>query len=102
MEKNSKLLIVAKMSNIDKVIKKSKQYLGHDNIFISTKTNKKFMVEHPITKKLIHFGDTRYKDFTKHEDIDRRNSYLARANSIKGKWKDDMYSPNNLSINILW
>ena len=32
----------------------------------------------------------------------RRNAYLKRATNIKGNWKDNKYSPNNLAINILW
>jgi DNA adenine methylase len=32
----------------------------------------------------------------------KRKSYLARATKIKGDWKDDKYSPNNLAIKILW
>ena len=43
-----------------------------------------------------------YEDYTKHKDDDRRQRYLARATKIKGDWKEDKYSPNNLSIHILW
>jgi DNA adenine methylase len=32
----------------------------------------------------------------------RRKAYRARATKIKGNWKADKYSPNNLAINILW
>ena len=32
----------------------------------------------------------------------RRMAYRARATKIKGNWKKDKYSPNNLAINILW
>lgn len=31
-----------------------------------------------------------------------RKRYLARATKIKGKWREDEYSPNSLSIKILW
>ena len=50
----------------------------------------------------IHFGDLRYEDYTKHQDLKRLNSYLSRATKIKGNWKKDKYSPNNLAINLLW
>jgi hypothetical protein len=43
-----------------------------------------------------------YEDYTKHKDPVRRQAYLKRATKIKGDWKDNKYSPNNLSINILW
>ena len=52
--------------------------------------------------KYIHFGDINYKDFTNHQDIDRQTRYLSRANKIKGNWIGNKYSPNNLSINLLW
>jgi len=31
-----------------------------------------------------------------------RAAYLARAKKIKGNWKKDKFSPNNLAIKILW
>lgn len=52
--------------------------------------------------KLVHFGQMGYEDFTKHKDKKRRASYLRRASKIKGDWKADKFSPNNLAMNILW
>ncbi len=52
--------------------------------------------------KYVHFGDSRYEDFTQHKDKDRQQKYLNRSSKIKGNWKDNKCSPNNLSINILW
>ena len=52
--------------------------------------------------KWVHFGDIEYEDFTKHKDQERRKRYLSRAKNIKGDWKDNKYSSNNLSMNILW
>ena len=46
--------------------------------------------------KLVHFGDLRF------EDKERLKRYLDRATKIKGNWKKDKYSPNNLSRNLLW
>ena len=43
-----------------------------------------------------------YEDFTKHKDEERRKDYRRRAENIKGNWKNNKYSPNNLAINILW
>ena len=59
------------------------------------------MVENP-KGKMVHFGAKGYDDFTKHKDDTRRQNYLSRATNIKGDWKKDKYSPNNLAINILW
>ena len=90
-------------SNYDVVLNNAKKYLGN-NVVIKKSSNKgkKFMVLNPNTNKYIHFGATGYEDYTKHKDKERKDRYLARANKIKGRWRDDKYSPNNLAINILW
>jgi len=43
-----------------------------------------------------------YEDYTKHKDETRRLNYLLRASNIKGNWINNPYSPNFLSINLLW
>ena len=70
-------------------------------VFISTRKDKKYMIMND-SKKFIHFGQLGYEDYTKHLDENRRRLYLARATKVKGNWKTDRYSPNNLSINLLW
>lgn len=60
------------------------------------------MVINPKTSKPVHFGQMSYEDYTKHKDDTRRKNYLTRAKAIKGKWKEDKYSPNNLAIHLLW
>lgn len=58
--------------------------------------------------KAVPFGKVDYNDYiiytlTKNQYADKyRKAYLARATKIKGDWKSDKYSPNNLAINILW
>jgi len=90
------------VSNPDKAYKNAKKYLGKDvKMYISTNKNKKYMIINPSGKK-VHFGSILYEDFTKHKDKLRQKSYLARSAGIKGNWKNDPYSPNNLSRNILW
>ena len=59
------------------------------------------MIITPEGKK-VHFGNINYQDFTRHADETRRNSYISRATKIKGDWKNNKYSPNNLSIHLLW
>jgi hypothetical protein len=59
------------------------------------------MVLNPHTNKYIHFGATGYEDDTKHKDKERKDRYLSRTSKIKGKWRDDKYSPNNLARIIL-
>ena len=93
---------MTEFSDYDKVYEKAKKYLGDDVVIAeSTRKGKKFMVKTP-EDKWVHFGALGYEDFTKHNDTARRDRYLKRSTNIKGNWKDNKYSPNNLSINILW
>ena len=90
-------------SNPNIVFKKAKKYFDNNvQIEISGRKDKKYMVKNPTNNKWVHFGGFAYEDFTKHKDTKRRDRYLKRATNIKGNWKDDKYSANNLSINLLW
>jgi hypothetical protein len=90
-------------SNPNEVLQNARVYLGKTvDIKFSTRNDKKYMVKNPYDGKWIHFGQMGYEDYTKHRDIKRRERYLSRAKKIKGNWRNDPYSPNNLSINILW
>lgn len=100
VSKNSKIW---KVSNPYLSQTNTYKYLGNNVIlFLSDKKNKKYMVYNPNNNKMIHFGDVNYQDFTKHKNLSRRKNYLVRASAIKGDWKNDKYSSNNLAINILW
>jgi hypothetical protein len=91
-----------KYSNPILAEQKAKKYLGSKTIlYKSNNKNKKYAV---IDDKnhIINFGQLGYEDYTKHNSLEKRNKYLKRATNIKGNWKDNKYSPNNLSINILW
>ena len=76
--------------------------------FKSTRKYKKFYVIVDVGKKIkrVHFGDTRYDDFTVHKDKKRREKYLARALRIKDKkgrlTKDNPFSPNYWALRLLW
>lgn len=97
-----KFIELLKYSNPQEVIKKSNLYFGENiPIYISSKANRKYMVQNP-EGKLIHFGQMGYEDFTKHNDTRRKYLYLRRTENIRGNWRADKYSPNNLSRNILW
>ena len=94
---------INEFSNPRIVFKKAKEYLGKDIIIrLSDKPAKKYMLLNPETHKWIYFGQMGYEDFTKHHDGIRRNNYLRRTENMKGNWRDNKYSPNNLSRNILW
>ena len=43
-----------------------------------------------------------FQDFTRHKEPQRRKNYLKRSKKIRGDWKRNKYSPNNLSIHVLW
>ena len=88
------------VSDIKKVNKLSRM-IYKKSVEPSTRKNKKYMILND-DNKYVHFGDSRYMDFTKHNDEERRKRYLDRATKIKGNWKKDKYSPNNLAINLLW
>ena len=93
---------ILQFSNPNIVIKKAYKYFGENiPIYLSTKKDKKYMVINPDGKK-VHFGQMGAEDHTKHNDEKRRQSYLRRSTNIRGNWKDNPYSPNNLSINLLW
>ena len=92
------------VSNPEKVLKNMKKYFKKDvpELFISNKKNKKYQILDQNTNKFVHFGSLAYEDFTKHKDLQRQKNYIIRASNIKGNWKSDKFSPNNLSLYLLW
>jgi DNA adenine methylase len=71
-------------------------------------------MKHKLKYNGVKFGRKGYNDFiiyaikahngdiTKEEALKHRKNYLARASKIKGNWKDNKESPNNLAMSILW
>ena len=95
-------MTLSDVSNISKVKANFEKYKGSDDAVLKKSTNpkKKFMVVH--NGKTTHFGDINLADFTKTGDEEKRKSYLARSAGIKGDWKKDKYSANNLARALLW
>lgn len=94
---------IKNVSNPDKAIINTKKYLGKNAIlFPSDKSKYKYKIFDPNKNKWIHFGSMLYEDYLKHGDETRKKNYLLRSGNIKGNWKNNPYSPNNLSRNILW
>ena len=89
-----------KYSNFKTVNTNAKRLYGKE-VFVSTRKNKKYMIMND-DNKFVHFGQLPYEDFTKHLDKQRQESYLKRASNIRGDWKENIYSPNMLSILLLW
>lgn len=84
--------------------KKAYKYLGkkYGKIYPSLKKDKKYMIFDPVKNSWIHFGQFPYQDHTHHQNEERRRRYLKRTENMKGDWKDNPFSPNNLSRSILW
>ena len=92
-----------KWSNPKQAQKKAYKYLGKKaDLYVSETKDKKYDIYDPVNDKWVSFGQLGYEDFTKHKDKERRKNYLNRATNMNGDWKDNPYSANNLSINILW
>jgi hypothetical protein len=94
-----------KFSNPKEAQKKAFKYIDKSAIlYKSSNLKKKYMIFDPNINKMVHFGSLNpsYEDFLKHKNLIRRNAYLKRTSNMRGNWKDNIYSPNNLSINILW
>jgi hypothetical protein len=70
-------------------------------LYLSTRKYKKYMIQDD-KGKWRHFGDIRYQDALYHKDQTRINNYWNRMSNIRGNWRNDKYSPNNLSLRILW
>jgi hypothetical protein len=81
---------------------KAFEVYGPNAILFRSKTkSKKYFIKSP-EGKTVNFGQMGYEDFLKHRNPTRRLNYLNRSFNIKGDWKKNGYSPNNLSRNILW
>lgn len=90
------------VSNITKAKANFNRYKGNDNAILrpSTRKGKKFDVVY--NGRTTSFGDINLADYTKHKDDGKRKNYLARSGGIKGDWKKNKYSANNLARNVLW
>jgi hypothetical protein len=78
------------------------------DVEFSDKLDKKLMMHNQAGRK-VHFGAVGSGDFLLHSlegnkklAAEKRDLYLARAQKIKGNWREDRYSPNSLAIQILW
>jgi len=93
---------ICDVSDPELVLKQLKKYYGDEvDLYLSTSKNKKYMVFDEDGKK-VHFGSIIHEDHTKHKDKKRRLNYLKRASNIKGNWRQNPFSPNMLSIILLW
>ena len=95
--------------------RKAASAAGYDPDALGLARDGKHKLEYKTPEgRIVKFGSKSNKDFIQYTDMERqgkipkgkaaehRRRYLARATKIKGDWKSDKYSPNNLAINILW
>jgi hypothetical protein len=100
---NPKYKELLNFSNPNKVLEKAKEIYGEKVILsVSPRKNKKYRIYDYLNENFVDFGQMGFEDFTYHNDIERRNRYLNRAWNIKGKWRENPFSPNWLSLNLLW
>ena len=79
------------------------RYLGKTaKLYPARNTVKKYSIFDPHNNKWINFGQLGYEYYTRHRDKKRRRNYLTISKSIRGDWKNNKYSANNLSRKILW
>jgi len=95
MEGGTKLDELSKYSNLNEVKKRASRH--HIKVQLSTRKNKKYMVYDG--KKMIHFGQMGYEDFTKHKDKNRLKHFRTRNRMWANEPK---YSPGWLSYHLLW
>lgn len=102
-----KLSELVKISDPQEVKRRFEKYRGATKATIepSPRADKKYLIRVAAADgkpgRAVHIGST-LADFTKHGDEARRKSYLARATAIRGDWKTDKWSANNLAIHLLW
>ena len=79
------------------------KYLGKTaKLYPASNPAKKYKIFDSKNNKWVNFGQLGYEDYTKHHDKKRRKNYLTRTKFMRGNWKTNRYSANNLSRNILW
>ena len=95
--------ILYKYSNPKQAQKMATKYLGKTaKLYPANNPVKKYRVCDPVSKKWVNFGQLGYEDYTRHKDKTRRHNYLTRTANMRGNWKKNKYSANNLSRKITW
>lgn len=94
---------ITKYSNPRTAQKMAYRYLGKTaKLYPADNPEKKYKIYDPKHNTWVNFGQMGYEDYTKHKDKKRRKNYLTRSKSIRGDWKRNKYSANNLAREVLW
>ena len=92
-----------KFSNPSVAQSRAYSYLGRSaKLYPASRKHKKYKIFDPKHGTWTNFGQIGYEDYTKHKNKSRRKNYLARSTKMKGNWKKNPYSANNLSMHVLW
>jgi len=81
---------------------------GYNPSFLTFSASPSHKLDYTFEGRVYRFGYAGLGDYLLYSHLDRdlaekkRKAYLARATKIKGDWKADKHSPNNLAIRILW
>ena len=93
----SKLERLKQFSNPDEVYKRGKK-LGVE-VMVSKRKDKKYVIRHPVTNKLVNFGQWNAEDATFHKDPVR----IANFRKRNAHWADaEPFTPAFLAYWILW
>jgi hypothetical protein len=94
---------LTKYSNPKTAQKMAYKYLGKTaKLYPADNPKKKYKICDRKHNTWVNFGAIGYEDYTKHKNKTRRHNYLTRSRAIKGDWKRNRYSANNLAIHVLW
>ena len=95
-----------------KILAKANGY-PTDKLDFALDNNHKLAMTTP-SGKVVRFGKATYNDYILWQWLEingevaegtakqRRRLYHSRADNIKGDWRDDPYSPNNLARLVIW
>jgi hypothetical protein len=73
------------LSSPKKVIENAKRYFDNPDIkvYLSSSKTSKYAIYDPVNKKMFHFGNIYYEDYSKHLSETHRKNYILRASHIK-------------------
>ena len=95
---DNKLKVLKLYSDINEVNRRAHE-LGLGDVYESSRKDKKYMLYDPYVGRMVHFGQIKYEDYTKHHDEKRRELFKKR----NWRWQySPRYSRSWLSWNLTW
>lgn len=112
LEKQLKELEIDPKKYLSEINRKAKLYGVSAPRFSLDKTHKLEVID--PTGKTVRFGRVGYGDFLIYSFLEKsghipsgysqmkRDVFQKSHSAIKGKWRSNKYSPNNLALHLLW